>query len=122
MRFVFISRVMATTAFRITSAVNASTAVAVWVARMPSLLSRHAPYASHLCAICARHGGSETPAPGFHRQSPIRPPGPESGSHRNRTDIWYTIEWLTALFFEGPHLWPEQQQIGEHRDQCAQHE
>src|SRR5437867_3113333 len=43
MRFVFISRVMATTAFLITSAVNASTAVAVCAALMAFLISRCEP-------------------------------------------------------------------------------
>src|SRR5215510_15622830 len=43
MRFVFISRVMATTAFLITSAVKASTAVAVCAALMALLISPCAP-------------------------------------------------------------------------------
>src|SRR4030095_16329715 len=43
MRFVFISRVMATTAFLITSAVNASTAVAVCTALIALLISPCAP-------------------------------------------------------------------------------
>jgi hypothetical protein len=43
---------MATTTSLITAAVNASTAVVVWVARMASYLSRYKPYASQLCSIC----------------------------------------------------------------------
>src|SRR4029450_3923464 len=43
MRFVFISPVMATTAFLITSAVNASTAVVVCTALMALLISRCEP-------------------------------------------------------------------------------